>query len=132
MSNVHDERTPMAERIRASSIRPRKDFNSAVKDADETMENWYNRLKQLADQCEFGYHSEVFILHQFICGLDVAIVEHLRAEENDLSLSDIFELTRNFEHSNVEVDVVSIDWVVVVLLFFNLCISLVLCRNLFC
>lgn len=131
MSYVHEEHATMAQRIPTSSIRHRKEFNLASKDVDETMENWYNRLKQLAEQCEYGSHSEAFILHQFICGLDVLLLEHLRVEERDLSLSDVFDLTKKFEYSNVEVDVVSVD-IEDDLSFFNLCILLVLHRNQCC
>ncbi len=98
----------MALRIAASSIRYRKEFHSAHKGTDESVENWYDRVKALAEQCEYGLDSEAFILNQFICGLDVLILEHLYAtEKGDLSLTDVFDLSKQFEHNKEPVDVVS-------------------------
>lgn len=98
----------MALRIPSSSIRYRKEFNSANKNVDETLENWYDRLKQLAERCEYGSCSEAFILHQFVCGLDVLILELLDAQQKDLSLIDILDLTKNIDRSHEPVDVVSL------------------------
>lgn len=93
--------------IPAASIRHRKEFNSACKNADETVENWYQRLKELAEPCEYGTYLEAFVLHQFICGLDVWILDHFNAEKKDLSLIDVFELMKNYERNNEPDDVVS-------------------------
>lgn len=98
----------MALRITASSIHHRKDFQSTVKDNDETLEHWYDRVKSLAEPCEYGQHSEAFILNQFICGLDVLILNYLYAEQIDLSLDVVFDLTKQFERSREPVDVVSV------------------------
>ncbi|KAG4077404.1 hypothetical protein HA402_009805 [Bradysia odoriphaga] len=95
----------MVLRISAASIRYRKEFNSANKHGDETLENWYDRLKVLAESCDYGTYLEAFILNQFICGLDALILEYLNAEQKDLSLDDVFELTKSFVHSNELVDV---------------------------
>lgn len=97
----------MVLRISTASIRYRKEFNSANKLADETLENWYDRLKDLAESCDYGTHLEAFILNQFICGLDALILDYLHAEQTDLSLNDVFDLTKSFEPSNELVDVVS-------------------------
>lgn len=100
----------MALRIPVSSIRHRKEFNVANKNADETLDNWYNRLKELAEPCQYGSNSEAFVLHQFICGLDVLLLEQLLdgGQQKELSLIDIFDLIKNIERINEPVDVVSL------------------------
>lgn len=97
----------MVLQISTASILYRKDFIAANKHADETLENWYIRLKTLAEPCEYGTHLEAFILNQFICGLDELIVEYFHTEQQYLSVNDVFELTKSFTHSNEPVDVVS-------------------------
>ncbi|KAG4075650.1 hypothetical protein HA402_003475 [Bradysia odoriphaga] len=94
----------MVLRISTYSIPYRKEFNSASKQADETLKNWYDRLKNLAQPCDYGLYSEAFILNQFICGLDTLILKYLNAEQKDLSVNDVFDLTKSFEHI-VTVDV---------------------------
>ncbi|XP_037025994.1 zinc finger protein 883-like isoform X2 [Bradysia coprophila] len=94
----------MVLRFSTYSIPYRKEFNSANKQADETLKNWYDRLKILAQPCDYGLHSEAFILNQFICGLDTLILEYLNAEQKVLSVNDVFDLTKSFEHSNELVD----------------------------
>lgn len=99
----------MVLRISTTSIRYRKQFHSANKQADETLENWYDRLKVLAESCDYGTHLEAFILNQFICGLDALILDYLHAEQKELSLTDVIDLTKSFEHSGELEDVVSVD-----------------------
>lgn len=108
MVNDRKEQISMALRIPASSIRHRIKFNLANKNVEETMENWYKRLKELAEPCKYGTYSEAFILQQFICGLDGLLVERLHAEQKDLALVDVFDLTKSYERSNDVVDVVSV------------------------
>lgn len=109
MSRHREKQPVMTLRIPAASIRHRKEFNLANKNGEETMENWYKRLEELAEPCEYGSYAEAFILQQFICGLDVLLLEHLHAEPKDLSLIDVFDLAKNYERNNEEVDVVSVD-----------------------
>lgn len=106
------DQTEVSLRVPASSIRHRKEFHLANKDVDESMENWYNRLRGLAEACEYGSHFDAFLLHQFIIGLDPVILESLYAEERDLSLIDVIELTRNYERNKEQVDVVSVEIIV--------------------
>ncbi|KAG4067741.1 hypothetical protein HA402_005513 [Bradysia odoriphaga] len=98
----------MVLRISVASIPYRKQFISANKHADETLKNWYDRLKDLAVSCDYGMHSEAFILNQFICGLDALILEYLRTEQTDLSVNDVFDLTKSIEPVDVDQVLVSI------------------------
>ncbi|KAG4077362.1 hypothetical protein HA402_009763 [Bradysia odoriphaga] len=98
----------MVLRISTASIPHRKEFISANKDADETLKNWYDRLKVLAVSCDYGMHSEAFILNQFICGLDALVLEYFRTEEKDLSVNDVFDLTKSVELVDVKHVFVSI------------------------
>lgn len=98
----------MVLRISTASILYRKEFNSSNKHADETLKNWYDRVKVLAELCDYGSHLEAFILNQFVCGLDTFILEHFRSEQKDLSVNDVFDLTKSFEHNSDLVVVVSL------------------------
>lgn len=111
MSIHRAKQITMTLRIPAASIRHRKEFILANKNGDETMSNWYKRLQELAEPCEYGSYSEALILQQFICGLDVFLFEHLVAEQRDLSLIDVFNLIEIYErsHEHEEVDVVSVE-----------------------
>lgn len=97
----------MVLRISTTSIRCRKEFISAIRQSDETLENWYDRLKVLAESCDYGTYLEAFVLNQFICGLDALILDYLIAEQKELSLNDVFDLTKGLEHNDEPEDVVS-------------------------
>lgn len=99
----------MVLQIPASSIRYRKEFHSAYKDVNETMEHWYSRLERLSEACEYGEYGEAFLLNQFICGLDGMIFERLCAEEGDLSLTNIIDFTHTYELGKEQLDVVSVN-----------------------
>ncbi|XP_030382764.1 uncharacterized protein LOC115630372 [Scaptodrosophila lebanonensis] len=60
----------------------------AVKGENETIAEWYARLKQLACSCKFGVYLEAFVLNQFVMSLPNAIFERMCEEDERLSLSD--------------------------------------------
>lgn len=98
----------MVLRISSSSIPFRREFSLARKNVDETLEDWYDRLKHLAQECDYGSDSETFILNQFVVGLDVVILDYLNAQTGrELSVFDVFELVKCYERSNEAEDVVS-------------------------
>lgn len=116
MCTYRKEYTQISLRIPASSIRYRKEFNLAHKDINETMDDWYNRLRELAAACEYDSHIDAFLLHQFICGLDESILEHLSAEESDLSFTSIIDSIKTYERSKEPVVVVSINQGIIIVL----------------
>lgn len=117
MCNYRKEYTQITIRIPASSIRHRKDFNLANKDINESLEDWYYRLRGLAEACEYDSHLDAFLLHQFICGLEDSILEHLNLENRDLSFIDIIDLIRSYEGSKEPVVVVSLNKYIIVVLY---------------
>lgn len=88
-----------------SSIPYRKAFHSANKQTNETVDDWYHRLNNLAQSCNYGCYLDVLLLDKLILGLDDTILERLCMEERELSVSDVIELSH--EVNNEHIDIVS-------------------------
>lgn len=91
-----------------SSIPYRRAFHSANKLSNETVDDWYHRLKDLAKPCNYGCYLEVLLLDKLIVGLDDTLLERLCTNERDLSVKNVIEISRYFEATNEEhIDIVS-------------------------
>lgn len=62
----------------------RKKFHVATK--NESVAEWYARVKSLALNCKFGTHLEAFVLNQFVMGLPSQIFERLCEEDENLRI----------------------------------------------
>lgn len=90
-----------------SSIQYRKAFHSANKQTDETVDDWYRRLEDLAQLCNYGCYLEVLLLDKLIVGLDETILERLCMEQDDLSLTNVIEFLRSSDVNDDHIDIVS-------------------------
>lgn len=90
-----------------SSIHHRKAFHSANKESDETVEEWYHRLQDLAVPCNYGCYLEMLLLDKLVVGLDEMILDGLCKESDHLSLENVIEFSRTYESNSVYVDIVS-------------------------
>lgn len=90
-----------------SSIPYRQAFHSANKSTNETVDDWYNRLRDLAQPCNYGCYLEVLLLDKLIVGLDDTLLERLCTNERDLSVKNVIEISRYFETTNEHIDIVS-------------------------
>ncbi|KAJ6641385.1 Zinc finger protein, partial [Pseudolycoriella hygida] len=81
-----------------SSIQFRKAFHSANKQSNESVDDWYNRLENLARLCNYGRYLEVLLLDKLIVELDDTILDRLCTQQQQhLSLENVIEFSRKFE-----------------------------------
>lgn len=91
-----------------SSVIFRKAFHSANKQTNETVDDWYHRLQDLAQPCNYGCYLEVLLLEKLIVGLDETILNRLyTSEQQNLSIRNVIEFTRSVEVDNEQIDIVS-------------------------
>ncbi|XP_059223944.1 uncharacterized protein K02A2.6-like [Stomoxys calcitrans] len=67
-------------------FRERKSFHSAAKKDEETISQWYARVKKLALQCKFGSHLDAMVLDQFVIGLPTKLFEKLCEEDETITI----------------------------------------------
>uniref|UniRef100_A0A1I8NUH0 CCHC-type domain-containing protein n=1 Tax=Stomoxys calcitrans TaxID=35570 RepID=A0A1I8NUH0_STOCA len=67
-------------------FRERKSFHSAAKKDEETISQWYARVKKLALQCKFGSHLDAMVLDQFVIGLPTKLFEKLCEEDETITV----------------------------------------------
>lgn len=85
-----------------SSIQYRKAFHSAYKQSNESVTDWYHRLQDLAQQCNYGCYLDVLLLDKLVLGLGETLIDRLCTDRSELSLKNVIEFSIN-EH----VDIVS-------------------------
>lgn len=90
-----------------SSVIFRKAFHSANKQTNESVDEWYDRLHDLAQPCNYGCYLEVLLLDKLIVGLDETILDRLCTEQQNLSIRNVIEFTRSVEMDNEHIDIVS-------------------------
>lgn len=92
-----------------SSIQYRRAFHSASKETNESVTEWYHRLTELAQQCDYGGYLEVLVLDKLVLGLDEADVDRLCTNYANLSVKNVIEFCHHSyrETDNCFVDVVS-------------------------
>ncbi|KAG4074129.1 hypothetical protein HA402_014334 [Bradysia odoriphaga] len=83
----------------------RKAFHLANKDSNETVDEWYHRLQDLALSCDYGCYLEMLLLDKLVVGLDEFILDRLCKEQKDLSLKNVIEFSRNYEVSSDHMDI---------------------------
>lgn len=66
----------------------RKKFHAASKRDDETVVNWYARVKRLAIHCKFGANLEPFCVDKFVCGMSGKLFERLCEEDEKITLAE--------------------------------------------
>lgn len=79
------------------SFRFRREFHCASKNNNETVSDWYIRLKLLANSCQFGNEADHFVLDKFVIGLGDDLFERMCMENGYLSLEQSIELASQIE-----------------------------------
>lgn len=69
-------------------FRERKNFYLTKKNEDETISQWFAKVKKLALNCKFGSNLDAFVLDKFVMGLPNKIYERICEEDENLTLSD--------------------------------------------
>lgn len=88
--------------VRKFVFRERNHFYAAQQDENETIPNWFARVKNLSVECKFGEHSEDIIRDLFICGLRTkCILERLCEEDENVSLHQAVEIALREESSSI-------------------------------
>lgn len=95
--------------LSSSLVRYRRAFHLANKESNETVDEWYHRLQDLAVSCDYGSYLEMLLLDKIVAGLDEIILDHLCKEQNDLTLKEVIDFSRNYEMGNDHIDMVSRD-----------------------
>lgn len=78
-------------------FRERKNFHSAVKSNDETIAEWFAKIKLLALNCNFGDSLDAFVLDKFVVGLPDRIFERFCEETETLTLANALRKAMIFE-----------------------------------
>lgn len=53
-----------------SAFHHRKKFYSSVKDVNESVEEWFHRIQESVNGCDFGALINVLLIDKFVSGLD--------------------------------------------------------------
>lgn len=65
----------------------RRIFHTAIRSNDESVSDWYARLKKLAINCKFGAQLNLFVLDKFVIGLPEKIYSRLCEEDETITLA---------------------------------------------
>lgn len=71
--------------------RERKAFYNAVKSSEETVSQWFARVKKLALNCKFGDNLDAFIVDKFVISLPDKIFEKMCEENENLTSSAVLK-----------------------------------------
>lgn len=84
---------------KTSILRERYNFYNARQKADESIANWFARIKKLSIDCKFGEQFDDILLDRFISGMKPsAVLDRLCEEEVDsLTLQGALEIATNRE-----------------------------------
>lgn len=85
-----------AVKILAKSIPFRKEFNSAVKQAEETPKEWLARVRALSEVCGFGQAQNMRILDKFVTGFDTEIINQLCSTAKHLDIQTALEIVEAY------------------------------------
>lgn len=87
--------------VRTSVFRERAKFYSARQYPNESIPNWFARIKNLSVDCKFGDQFGAIMLDRFISGLRAtAILDRLCEEDEDLTLQKAVEIATSKESSS--------------------------------
>lgn len=53
-----------------TTLQNRREFYSTQKEGSEPIIEWFNRIKDAIDACDFGASSDFLTIDKFFCGLD--------------------------------------------------------------
>lgn len=90
--------------VKTSVFRERVTFYSAKQMKNETISNWFARIKKLSVDCKFGDRFDDILLDRFISGLRSSpILDRLCEEDEDkLTLQNAVEIAITKESANKE------------------------------
>nr|XP_054767488.1 uncharacterized protein K02A2.6-like [Lytechinus pictus] len=77
-------------------------FNKSSQNTDETVENYYVRLRSLASSCEFGTLTDELIRDRIVLGIRDDNTRKRLLQEPSLTLSGCLDICRAFESSKAQ------------------------------
>ena len=80
----------------------RYQFNKSIQNTDETVENYYVRLRSLASTCEFGTLTDDLIRDRIVLGIRDDNARKRLLQEPNLTLSSCLDICRAFESSQAQ------------------------------
>lgn len=90
---LHDQFAP-----KIMVFRKRTEFHNLMQKPDETVGDWYRRIKNMASHCKFGANLEIMIKDRFVAGMRSGkIQERLFEEDHKKSLTELMEVAQNKE-----------------------------------
>lgn len=81
----------------------RKEFHLANKEAKETHEEWLNRVKELAESCEFGQYFNLFVLEKFLIGLETETIDYLCSSAESLTVDSSLQIIHALETAKTDI-----------------------------
>lgn len=91
--------TMSATKIPSVAVCHRRLFFRATKECTETVSDWYNRLKVLAEPCLFGSDLNTFMLEVFVSGLEDVFFERILEEKCDVTFDFAYDVIAKYERS---------------------------------
>lgn len=67
-------------------IESRRIFFNSMKNNDETIDEWFERIEILAKNCGFSHNLHLFLFNKFIAGLDDGNFIKVCAQSDELTL----------------------------------------------
>lgn len=77
-------------------FRERKIFHTTTKREDESVSEWYGRVKQLALNCKFGQNLDAFILDKFVTQLPGRIFHRLCEEDEKITPAEALKKSHDY------------------------------------
>lgn len=104
----------MDEKISIKYLRNRRLFFNAVKGENETVDEWLERIENLAKKCGFARNLHLLLLNKFITGLDDSSFEIICSQRREITLKKSLEILKrheqdcliNLEKSNTPLNIV--------------------------
>lgn len=84
-----------------AAFRCRKLFYTASKDINESIDEWFNRVKESVNSCDFGELSNVMLIDKFISGLSDNLTENF-IEKSTLTAEESLSIAKANEFKNHE------------------------------
>lgn len=88
-------------KIPSTLARFRRTFLRASKIPNESVTDWYQRIKCLAEPCRFGNDHNKFLLEVFISGLEDSLFDRLLNENCDLTFDIAIDVITKYEQSHL-------------------------------
>lgn len=78
--------------VKIPVYRERCNFYNSLQFDDETILNWFARLKKLSVDCKFGDRFEDILLDKFISGISSSVILDRLCDENELTLQQAVDI----------------------------------------